>query len=103
MDRLPLSYEVMMLKIRERVKAKELAIAELQYELDLLEAEEVRIAHTGVKDSMWMFVREAADWIRTRVNKTKACPGKTAYRFLMERLSEVTEVSIKEIRGIQLG
>ena len=100
MERIPSSYEAKMLKIRERIKAKEQAIAELQYELSLLKAEEVRIAHTGVNDQMWMFVRATADWIRTRVNKTKACPGKTAYRFLMERLADVAGIPIKEITDI---
>lgn len=101
-----LTFESNMTDAILRIKSKQKAIKNMEYELQLLKDDIVNIANRRPNDIIVSYIPLAKKWLdmKNKVDKRKNCTEKTAYKFLCEKLSEYIGLPISNINKIwQIG
>ena len=101
-----LAFENNMTDAMLRIKSKQKAIKNMEYELQLLKDDIVNIANRRPNDIIVSYIPLAKKWLdmKNKVDKRKNCTEKTAYKFLCERLSEYMGLPVSDIKEIwQIG
>lgn len=84
----------------ERIVRKRAAIQELQHELELLEKERVDICHSQRSDIILSLSNAASIWLRNSNDplcSTDYTKEKSAYDFILDRISELTGKKVTKI------
>ena len=99
-------FGIQMATSAERIVRKRAAIQELQHELELLEKERVDLCHRQRSDIILSLSDAANTWLRNSTDplcSTDYTTEKSAYDFILDRISELTGKHVTELIELACG